>query len=754
MRTGASDSSSRGFRGQGGLSARSIFTRKTRLRRAFLESESLESRTLLATIPVATATGAAMNLTNLGSVTSGGNANNPQVVVDPYDSQKLFAVWGVDESTLTPTVPHTTAIVEGAYSNNGGTSWHSLGQLVAEPQLDILTVNANPQQNYTQITNPNVAFDGQGNVYVLSMQSSGAADGGLFLTSFNFSANSPTITNTYTIYQWVGGSDAATTPTLAVDAAPSPAPAGVPTDPHANNVYIAWASIDTEPANTNPFTGIGFNPNRAELVVGTPVANPPGNQQSLGFSAVTTVSTGGNFGSQRNSHPQLVINQNLSGQITVGWDDFGTGATASTPFDILNSNQVTAGDSYGFTGGTGVITAATAIANPPTGSPVVIPGVSTFNDTVNIANPTQIDNLTVGLDLVDFAAVANLQLVLVSPNGLTLTLVANQVDQFGKTNTSQGLPNGNAIGQFGFTTGTNGTPGVVVGTEFDDNATRNIFDANTANPPTNGNTATDYIGYFRPEGESLKSFLSSVGSGHIDGPWQLRITNFAAGSSTSPAFGVLNEFNLVFSTGMTASSQREIDTTLVTGALGNSFPRDTTITPTGIGPGLVLGIDNTLGPDSPHQGRIYAAYVQYFNISDVNLHVNPSTNTDIILAYSDNNGASWVNEGIVNDDSAVSDGYSSSSIGSSARTRAGERNSSPRSPSINRPELWSCRGATPATTPRTPVWQRTSRRAPTAAQLQSTDICQPAADRHQRHHGADHSPGSRGRQPVQWQRPA
>ncbi len=53
MRTGASDISSRGFRGQGRQGARLKFTRKTRLRRAFLESENLESRTLLATIPAA-----------------------------------------------------------------------------------------------------------------------------------------------------------------------------------------------------------------------------------------------------------------------------------------------------------------------------------------------------------------------------------------------------------------------------------------------------------------------------------------------------------------------------------------------------------------------------------------------------------------------------------------------------------------------------------------------------------------------------
>ena len=106
-----------------------------KLRHYWIDLEGLESRTLLATIPAAAATGAAMNLSGLSSVTTGGNANSPAVAIDPYDSQKIFAVWGVDLSSLTP-VPHTTAIVEGAYSTDGGTSWTSLGENVATPQLD------------------------------------------------------------------------------------------------------------------------------------------------------------------------------------------------------------------------------------------------------------------------------------------------------------------------------------------------------------------------------------------------------------------------------------------------------------------------------------------------------------------------------------------------------------------------------------------------------------------------------------------
>ena len=72
-------------------------------------------------------------------VTTQGNANSPTVAVDPYNSQKVFAVWGVDLSTLSP-VPTPNAIVEGAYSNDGGTTWTPIG--VAFPELDLATLGS------------------------------------------------------------------------------------------------------------------------------------------------------------------------------------------------------------------------------------------------------------------------------------------------------------------------------------------------------------------------------------------------------------------------------------------------------------------------------------------------------------------------------------------------------------------------------------------------------------------------------------
>ena len=56
-------------------------------------------------------------------------------------------------------------------------------------------------------------------------------------------------------------------------------------------------------------------------------------------------------------------------------------------------------------------------------------------------------------------------------------------------------------------------------------------------------------------------------------------------------------------------------TDVVIGSLTDTYPTAAPSTPNGVGPGLVLAEDNTLGPYSPYQGRIYAAFVGYFNVS-------------------------------------------------------------------------------------------------------------------------------------------
>ena len=502
MRTGVSDTLPRGHRGRIRQDARLKKARKSRHYR--IDLEGLESRTLLATIPAAAATGPPIPLTFLGTTTDNGNANSPTVAIDPYHSQKLFAVWGRDLSTLNP-VPHTTAIIEGAYSDDGGASWIDLGQSVSFPILDAATVNSTPPTAYTQVTDPTVAFDGQGNVYVLARQATGATDGALTLTKFNFAGNAPQFNFENTVYQWLPASDGAFSPTLAVDSSLSSPPAGVPPDPHANNLYIAWASNDHAVANPNVY-GTNFNPNRAELMVSS-----DGGQS---FSGIVTANIGGNFGPQQDTHPQLAINQNNSGQITVAWDDSGSGSKATPAFDFLMSNTVPAGDSYQFVGSTGPINPGLA------GTPNDIPVTTPFTTTVNVPNPAAVTDLTVTVALTH-PADTNLSLVLQAPNnGPSITLVLNQINAAGVTNTGQGI-SGADLGVFGHD---NTHFGLNIGTVFDDNATRDIFDSTTGG--TNGNTAP-YIGHFRPEDfQSLNTFVQQVaaaGTSTACGPWRSRI---------------------------------------------------------------------------------------------------------------------------------------------------------------------------------------------------------------------------------------
>ena len=662
MSTGSSRIASLGRRGRKRLDARLKDGRKSRFR--WLESEVLETRTLLATTPAPAAIGGLDNLTNLGSVTSatGGNANSPTIEIDPYDPQHLVAVWSVDEQTESP-VPYTTSVVEAAVSTDGGSDWTLLGG-VATPQLDPLTINSTPPEPYTQVTEPTLAFDANHDFYVSTLQSTSSSDGAIYLTGFNFSTLNNGVTRTFSkvVYQWVGGSDAANSPVVAVDAAP-PSGTAEP-DSFSNNVYVAWASTDVEPANTTPYTNTGFNSHRIEMVVGTPTFN--GNTTTMSFSGVLTANTSGNFGPQSDEHPQVVINQNADGQITIGWDDSGTLATASPPEDALMANQVAAGDSVGFSGTTGAYQPATS-ANS-----VTTPVTTTFTDNVSIpaSELASLDDLTVTLALTDQESVSDLNITLIAPDGTSqITLVNNQVNAAGTTNTSTGLPGGDAIGVYGFTTGSTGTPGTVVGTEFDDNATRNIFDATNANPPTNGNTATDFIGFFRPEFSSLKALIAQLeqedaqtGLDFIDGQWTLAITNFTSLTQTGVANqGQVKEFSLQFSTGMTGGGPKTIADTQVIGAIGNTFSRTAPSTPNGVGPGLVLAIDNTLGANSPYEGRIYAAYVGYENNTNPNNTTNPTTNTDIFLSYLPAGASSWTGAGIVNDDASDADGYSGSS---------------------------------------------------------------------------------------------
>ena len=93
-------------------------------------------------------------------------------------------------------------------------------------------------------------------------------------------------------------------------------------------------------------------------------------------------------------------------------------------------------------------------------------------------------------------------------------------------------------------------------------------------------------------------------------------------------------------------------------ASGVVVPSSPTNVPINVG--LVMAQDNTLGANSPFEGRIYAAFVGYIDVT-VDGFTNPTTNTDIFLTFSDNDGRTWSTPIEVNDDSGQVDGSSGAS---------------------------------------------------------------------------------------------
>ena len=390
MRTGSSDIQFQGHRGRIRPDARPKKARKSR--NPWFDLEGLESRTLLATIPaatVATINGTATTPVNLTSfpdatATVGGNANSPTVMVNPYDSQQVVAVWAVDISNLSPT-PQTTSIIEAAVSTNAGTTWRSLsgvGNVLFDP------ATSNPEVPYTQVTDPSIGFDSKNDFYVLESQHNGGnTSGTIVLDKFTFTANGGVSQslNNQPVYFWLPTGDAAYTPTLAVDSGTFPStmsspPPNVPADPAVNDVYVAWATNDIAPAN--PFLYVPFNPNQIQVVSSQDGGNT--------FTTNVTVNANGNFAPEKESHPQLVIDHNNGGKVIVAWENYGSGATATPPVTSLESNNISPGHVTVDNGAIGPVA--------PNTTPPNTNGVTTsFPITVNVANPSQINNLTATL---------------------------------------------------------------------------------------------------------------------------------------------------------------------------------------------------------------------------------------------------------------------------------------------------------------------------------------------------------------------
>ena len=253
--------------------------------------------------------------------------------------------------------------------------------------------------------------------------------------------------------------------------------------------------------------------------------------------------------------------------------------------------------------------------------------LNTTTFTVNVTPPASfgaINDLDVRLVL-SHPALAELRMVLVSPGGARIPLMNNPDGTGAATGIDMGF----------------GTGGVGFGTYFDQESTRTLADG-----------AAPYIGRFRPStGANPFINLSTLYGTNVAGTWSLEITD-----TTANNVGFLRDAALIFTDGLTATSDTTVATTVVRGTLAGGGLTTSAAAPNGIGPSPVIASDNTLGSFSRFQGRLYVAYVDHTVIDDPD--ENPLDNTDIFLSYSDNGGASWTSAGRVNDDSGFTDGFS------------------------------------------------------------------------------------------------
>ena len=624
MRTASSDVPSRSLRGRG-LDARLRRARKARLRRSVLEG--LESRTLLAVLPPAQILGQPVNISN-----AGGNETSPAVAIDRYAPEKLVAVWVRNDPNLPD---NNETIVAGAYSNDGGASWLSFNATI--PVLLDPTSTADPPATYSIITNPSVGFDAGGNVYVLVQQTNADnSSGALVLTRFDFTGNAPIPTLTNVVRQYV--QDPVFNVTMTVDdnvaSFTDPATGVVQRglldrngNPYAGNIWIAWSTNETPPDGVDPAI---WNPNSIQVISSS--------DRGASFTSPLVVNDAGRFGPQRLATPKIAVSQGTAtipgGQATVIWDDFGTFADVSAPalpFDLIQSSRIT-------NGGTAVI------VNGAGG--VIDEDVKEFAVTVNLADPKFISltNLTVTVNLLQ-ATLADVQIELVAPDNTRRLLLPA-----GVTGTNLGIaPNGQPLG-----------------TVFDSRAARSILD---------GGATAPFVGTFRPL-QSLGIFNGRTPAG-LNGTWRLVITD-STGASDDQLLG----FSLNFTSGLSDTPDSLVAFTFVTGSQSGVYPRASAAAGSdGIGPGIQIAADNTLGSFSPHQGRLYVTYVGYdflrngprFDID------NPADNTDIYLVGSDDGGVTWFPlatsqpRGRVNTDLAVVDGYTGAQPFPSSNTLASGR---------------------------------------------------------------------------------
>jgi subtilisin-like proprotein convertase family protein len=632
----------------------------------------------MATLPPATPTANVQNLSammgNFGGNTNA-STNSAVMAIDPHNSSKVVAVWQVNDPLMAAATNNGEVVaVEAAYSVDGGQKWlplfsepRGINQLGLPGQTALLNpTTSGPTVPYAFQFDPKLGFDDNDQFYILTEYATALttpASGALVLQRFDFSGDTPqkylfnnneqdpalysgfpsTPPDLKVIYQWfnTANNDQALDPTLTVDSNQATLPPSVSSqiDPTSGNVYVSWTTLDV-PVTGNPLDGL-FNPYRILTTVSSDGGNnfgPPTvadvNSQNFNDTNGDPVLAGeagpGNGPTtMRDFNPAITVSQGRlpsesglsgdpgipGGQVTVAWDNAAT--------NTMEANTLTAGHD-------------TSFGNQQGGA---IPQNfnTTFSLPVNISNLTNLDSLDVRVDIID-PTDQFLGLVLIAPNNAgSYTLV------------DPGILTGANVGVQTYTN--NNIGDYELGTIFDDNASRMIGVDKSQTAP--------YFGDYQPDGDfpgsTLADFVRGLGN-NVNGTWKLETIGIDTSTTASPGF--LLDWSLSFGRGLTPDNYVTVGASqgLMLPISATGLPTTTVpASPVPIGPGIVMAIDNTLGPDSPHEGRIYAAFVGHLPIPG-----NPATNTDIFVTYSDDAGRTWSAPIQVNSDTSTVDGFSQS----------------------------------------------------------------------------------------------
>ena len=639
--------------------------RKSRLRAVTLEA--LEPRTLLSTLPPIT-TNPAANY-GIGAVTgpTNGNQVDPSVAIDPLDPTKMVAVWVMDDPS-TPLTSYNggsvTQYVEAAYSTDSGKTWTGLngsfGNNVPDPSV---ATNPPPLPN---VTDASVAFDANNNFY-LSDEAHRAdfSVGQLTTERFSFAGGTPAQTLTdNAVKQWTNISGAVFKPILAADG--NRTTANGQTDPatsfspiNGGTFGAVYITLQTSQDTTSPV----FQSSTVQVLTSIDGAQ--------NFAAATLSQQGNGSSGEEASAPSIAISQGntsgtvKAGQATVVWDDSGTNPNNN---DVIRSNTVN-WDTSNHGASTSPNAPINSPPSPTAANTTITPVVNTYPLTINGApNSFSLVNLTASVNLSTNdgtnSGLGGISIQLVSPTGQSIFLLKNA-----ETQSATSANNVVTV----TTTSVNPAQGAAtpdpgnLATTFNDDAAQSIkgSQGTAATYRAEGNVANAV-------GQTLSGIFGGLNASQVNGSWKLVVTSYLSGAS-----GTVNSFGLSI-TGTVLGGEKQVVTLNPNGGIRGStnaaFFSDLgsmlAMPNRGIEPAPVIVSDNTLGANSAHEGRIYLAYVDRYNTTQV--PNNPADNTDIFLLASDDGGSTWFNPSTgnsanttsgaeqVNDDDAQTDGFSES----------------------------------------------------------------------------------------------